>query len=339
MTTKREPKSLIELVKIHPNYVRDMADFMFQKQIGEGGFGIVWLSIDNKTNKLCAIKEINDTALEGTKLRRFLREVDTIIQVRNRFVVPFVGFSVESPYSIVTEYMAEGSLSQLIFKQKNEISGTTLTSIALCLAHGLRALHSSGIMHRDLKPGNILLTDKKFPRIIDFGLARLTSYQSPFSKGVGTCNYMAPEMFTSSNYTGKVDIYAFGMILYGMLERMPPFKKLTPVDIHKLINELDERPKFSNPFPSSIKTLIARCWAKDPNQRPDFFEIYDLFAKGKVSFPHAKSSKVVNLAKKIEEENDYLESQPTPESPMVNIQDIIRRLVAKRKSQLNKKRC
>lgn len=330
MEANREPKSLIDLVQLHPNYVRDMSDFTFQTQVGEGGFGIVWLALDHKTNKLCAIKEINDSLLEGTKLRRFLREVDTIVQVRNRFVVPFVGFSVESPYSIVTEYLSEGTLSHMLYKEKDEISGTKLTIIALCLAHGLRALHKHGIVHRDLKTGNILLTDKKFPRIIDFGLARLASYKSPNSRGVGTINYMAPEIFRSGNYNHKVDIYAFGMILYAMLEKLPPFKKMKPPEIQKLVVELDERPKFSNIFPSSIKTLITRCWATDPNSRPDFSEIYELFAKGKATFPHTNTSKVIDVARKIEEENEYLESQPQPEGPLVNIQDILRRLGTRR---------
>jgi serine/threonine protein kinase len=152
--------------------------------------------------------------------------VCTLALCGGQYLVPFVGFTVHPPYFIITEFMANGSLDHHIRRPKAAnapfvcpLTPTQRTKIAIVIAHGVRRLHEPGIMHRDLKPGNILLDDNLESRVCDFGISRFKGKgDTEMTRKIGTPSFMAPEQDLEQTYDNKVDVYAYSLILYEMSE-------------------------------------------------------------------------------------------------------------------------
>lgn len=287
-----------------------LSDFDFGDVIGKGGFGEVNRAIQKSTGRDVAIKQIFAERLEGNRLRRYIGEIKTMAKCDNMFLVPFVGFTAEPPYAIVSEYMPNGALDNYIRHRNNDmLSGTQLTAIAIGIAHGMIHIHSKNIIHRDLKAANILLDSKLFPRIADFGIARFEdSTDAGMTAKIGTPNYMAPELITSKDYTNKVDVYAYAMILYEMSENQRPFKGLKVNDIFQQVVQRDERPNFTRMTPAPLQKLIKRCWDRDPEMRPSFEEIFEEFRSGRVYFPDTRRYDITKFLQVIE--NDEAKRNP-----------------------------
>jgi len=302
-------------------YLRYLADFCIEESelvvkldefevgdtIGKGGFGEVKRAIQKKTGVQCAIKQIFNERLEGNRFRRYVGEIETLAQCDNMFLVPFIGFTADPPYAIVTEFMPNGSLDRYIRIKSDEctLTGTQLTAIAMGIAFGMLHLHINGIIHRDLKSANILLDSRLFPRICDFGIARFEeSGTVGMTAKIGTPNYMAPELISSTEYDRKVDVYAYAMILYEMCEHVRPFKGMKIGEIFKAVIENNERPKLTSSTPIPLQRLISRCWDRDPQQRPSFEEIFEEFSLGRVAFPNTKRFEIENFLKTIEQDEE-----------------------------------
>jgi len=288
------------------NLVVQMSDFLIGDVIGKGGFGEVRRAIRKSTGQDCAVKQIYSERLEGGKLNRYICEITTMAQCNSTFLIPFVGFTAEPPYAIVTEYMINGSLDRYVRHKdcSGYLNGSQLTCIAIGVAIGMMHLHSLGIIHRDLKCANILLDSKLFPRIGDFGIARFEDNMKDYTVKIGTPNYMAPELITTSVYNSKVDIYSYGMVLYEMSERKRPFKGMKINDIFQAVIQKQERPRFTQHTPAPLQKLICRCWSSDPDQRPTFVQIFEILQTGKVSFSNSKRLEILKFLKIIEYEEN-----------------------------------
>lgn len=299
-------RHLKELSRTESDLVVNLSNFELKDVIGKGGFGEVLRGIDKNTGKVVAIKQIFSEKLEGNKLRRYLGEIETMAKCNNFFLVPFVGFTTESPYSIVTEYMPNGSLNKYTRSRcKDLLSGTQLTSIAIGIAFGMVHLHSINIIHRDLKSANILLDENFFPRICDFGIARFDDPDtSILTKKIGTPNYMAPELITSNDYSNKVDVYAFAMILYEMAENVKPFQGMSVNDIFNSVVQSDKRPRFTHNTPPPLQRLIRKCWDRNPDDRPSFAQIFDEFTSGRVYFVNTNKFEVNKFVKMIRDHDE-----------------------------------
>lgn len=276
------------------NYILNLSEFIFGGVIGKGGFGEVRKAVQISTQRYCASKQIFSSRIEGSKFKRYISEVETMLKCDNMFLVPLVGFTVEPPYTIITEYMPGGTLDKALKPntKKEPLSPTQLTMIAIGIANGMMSLHQNNIIHRDLKSSNILLNANQLPAIIDFGISRVESSESGQTVGIGTPQYMAPELISSSTYDRKVDVYSFAMILYEMIELVKPFNDLSITDIFQKVVELGERPPFTEKTPKNLKKLIIQCWDQDPSKRPTFSQIFDEFASGKVFFPGTDAKKI-----------------------------------------------
>ena len=154
-------KQLEEFIAASPQLITQLSEFEFGDTIGKGGFGEVKRAVEKKTGRECAVKTIFTERLEGNKLRRYLGEVKTMSQCHNMFLVPFVGFTAEPPYAIITENMSNVSLDRFVRNRSGmSLSGTQLTAIAIGIANGMIHLHKIGIIHRDLKAANIMLDSR-----------------------------------------------------------------------------------------------------------------------------------------------------------------------------------
>lgn len=286
------------------DYIVDLGDFTQINTIGKGAFGKVYLANNNKTNIKYAIKELQFEHLEGRQLKLFCREVQILAKCHNLFLLPFRGFTLSFPYSIVTEFITNGSLYEALRHKPKapSLSPTHKTIIALGIANGMCHLHELNIIHRDLKSLNILLDENYYPKICDFGIARFKAESNqPVTQQIGTPHWMAPELFLKNNYDSKVDVYAYAIILWEMITEKIPFCGMNPIQIMTLVCQNHERPPLPEDLSPNLASLINLCWAQSPQERPTFKNIYKLFKEKKVYFDGTDFDEVDHVIEKIEE--------------------------------------
>lgn len=130
---------------------------------------------------------------------------------------------------------------------------------------------STPVLHRDLKSLNVLLDVNLTPKIADFGWTRIMAEKMTLK--VGTFQWMAPEVIKTKSYTEKADIYSFGIILWELASREPPYKQLSGIQVSIEVVEKKLRPPVSPDWPKPFSNLMERCWGEDPSSRPTFKEI------------------------------------------------------------------
>jgi serine/threonine protein kinase len=296
------------------DYLVDMSRMRRIQKLGDGAFGSVFLCQDTLTEWKIVVKELHNLEISEREFEFFKREILILIKAHNQFVLPCIGFSIRSPYSIITRYMASGSLWDVIHNRRGgSFSPTQKTCIAIGIAHGMRYLHRCNILHRDLKSPNILLDSWNLPKIADFGLSRFAdSAQSevPMTHGVGTPQWMAPEQI-AGEYGPPADVYAFGIILYEMLTEKVPFSECreTATELFLRISEGYRPPLPGN---SDIEKLIMQCWAHEPQQRPTFEEIYTWLASSVIQFPETNVGAIRSFLR-LKIENDIQPMNPVAE--------------------------
>jgi serine/threonine-protein kinase len=170
------------------------------------------------------------------------------------------------------EYIQGTSVAELLRRHKT-LPLVQLTDIVRQCCNGLEAAHQAGVVHRDLKPGNILIDENQQVKIIDFGLARMTHLEGMTATGLilGTPEYMAPEQIRGRPVDARTDIYALGAVIYHALVGRPPFAGVSPIAIgFAHCNEELQPPIAVNPQISEAwSQLVARALAKDPADRFD----------------------------------------------------------------------
>jgi predicted Ser/Thr protein kinase len=247
--------------------------YEIKKEIGRGGMATVYHAYDPRFERDVAIKVLPHAFLHDPQFRvRFEREAKMIALLEHPAIVPVYDFGEESeqPY-IVMRYMSGGSLSDRI--KQGPLSVEEASLIITRLAPALDAAHARGIIHRDMKPGNILFDQYGNAFISDFGIARLegSSGGATLTQGVilGTPAYMSPEQIQGNELDGRSDLYALGVILYEMLSGVQPYLSETPgkVMMMHILEPVPEIIKVKPDMPASINAVIEKAMAKDPNQR------------------------------------------------------------------------
>jgi serine/threonine protein kinase len=195
-----------------------------------------------------------------------------------------VGFTDTPPYCIATEYVPNGSLSDAL--SQSLLTPSQKSVIALAIAHGMNFLHRQNVMHRDLKPMNILLDSRWLPKICDFGISRFVAAEgaSKVTAQIGTAAWMAPEMFESTTYDKQVDVYSFGMLLWAMLTEKEPFAGRDGMQIAVAVCKNGARPQFPPGTPRALIELIKACWAQDSRERPTLENVVASLASGRAAF-------------------------------------------------------
>ena len=257
-------------------------DLKVLKEVGQGVSANVFYGIDKRNKKKVAIKQLKFKKLSGSKLQAFQREITVLATVNHPCLLGFNGATDTAPYCIVTDWMPNSTLYHEIHKFKR--LNPTLRTIALFdIARGMKYLHSKNIIHRDLKSLNVLFDENFHAKICDFGFSKYTDKEDVMTLNVGTTHWMAPELLSGDKkYTSKIDVYAYGIVLWEVVSNDIPFKGLEPPQIITQVLINNKRPIIPPDTNPALKNLITQCWDRDPNKRPSFEEIEARFVSEKI---------------------------------------------------------
>src|SRR6266581_4036410 len=252
----------------------DFGDYKLLEEIGRGGQGVVYRARQKSLNRTIALKVIGlgQWATEA-HLKRFRREAEAAANLDHPCIVPIyeVGEREGSCYFSM-KFIDGGQLDEVTKRQP--ISARTAAELIAKLARTVHHAHEHGILHRDIKPGNVLLDRNGEPHLTDFGLARLVETESTVTRTMevlGTPSYMAPEQAVGNNaaVSSVTDVYGLGAVLYQLLTAHPPFAGGTTYETIKLLLDTEPRqPRLWNPkIDRDLSTICLKCLEKDPKRR------------------------------------------------------------------------
>ncbi|POM26192.1 Serine/threonine-protein kinase AfsK [Actinomadura rubteroloni] len=251
---------------LHPGDPRQIGPYRLEARLGAGGMGQVFLGVSPGARRV-AVKVVRAEYAEDERFRqRFAREVEAARRVGGFHTAQVVDAdpAATSPW-LVTAFIPGPSLRQVVGAQ-GPLDAAAVRALAAGLAEGLAAIHACGLVHRDLKPGNVIMAADG-PRIIDFGIARATDATVLTSHNVvvGTYAYMAPEQVSGAPAGPSADVFSLGCVLaYAALGQGPFDATSIPAIVHRVLHE---EPDLSA-LPADLRNLIAACLAKDPARRP-----------------------------------------------------------------------
>jgi len=304
--------------------LRRVGPYQLIGRLGEGGMGTVYLATDPQGRQV-AVKLVRaDLMLNEQSRRRFRSEV-----TRARQVPPFCTAEVidadpyhEPPY-LVVEYIDGPSLYEVV-QRRGPLTGANLHSVAVGIATALSAIHGAGVIHRDLKPGNVLFGLGGI-KVIDFGIARAldpTSQHTRTNQMVGTVAYMAPERFdheASSRAGTAADIFAWGAVVaYAGTGRTPFGADSGPATAVRILTQPPELFDLDEP----MRSLVEQALAKDPRDRPTSRELFDrLLAAAPQGHQPASAARAPSVSMRdtpfLREIVEAATSKRTPSQPMV----------------------
>jgi eukaryotic-like serine/threonine-protein kinase len=239
--------------------------------LGIGGTAEVYLAHDEILDRDVALKVLRSQHAENEEfVKLFRREARSAAALNHPNVVPvyYWGRSEDGRYYMTMEYVSGGTLKDRI---GGPLDSSTVAGLGLQVADALRSAHEHGVIHRDLKPHNILLTEAGEARVADFGIARAanattTSQLSPL---MGTAGYMSPEQAKGESVGPASDLYSLGVVLYEALTGELPYRAEDPVALAmKHVNELPRSPREAQPeIPKDLAALILKLLAKRPEDR------------------------------------------------------------------------
>ena len=251
-----------------------LGDYELLEEIGCGGQGIVYRAQQKSLNRTVALKVLSTGyRSKQPRLMRFRLEAETAASLDDPNIVPIYEIGECDGSCYFSMKLVEGnSLDELVRRELLPIRRTV--ELIVKLARAVHYAHQRGILHRDIKPGNILVDAKGEPHLTDFGLARLTETESTVTRTIetlGTPSYMAPEQALGNNnqLTSATDVYGLGAVLYHLLTGHPPFAGGTTYDTIRLLLETEPRqPRLWNPkIDRDLTTICLKCLEKDPQRR------------------------------------------------------------------------
>ncbi len=252
----------------------DFGDYELQEEIGRGGQGVVYRAHQKSLNRIVAIKVIGlgYWAKEGD-LKRFRREAEAAASLDHPGIVPIYEVGERDGQCYLSmKYVEGGQLDEVVSREAIPIRRAV--KLIAKLARTVHHAHQHGILHRDIKPGNILLDQQGKPHLTDFGLARLLEAESTITHTLdvmGTPSYMAPEQAAgeTTKLNKATDIYGLGAVFYQLLTGHPPFAGGTTYETIRLV--LDTEPRqprsWNRKIDRDLSTICLKCLEKDPKRR------------------------------------------------------------------------
>ncbi|NMA62115.1 MAG: Stk1 family PASTA domain-containing Ser/Thr kinase [Firmicutes bacterium] len=243
------------------------------EKIGDGGMALVYSAKDHLLNRIVAVKVLRDQfAHDEQFVERFRREARSAASLSHPNIVNIydVGETGQNHF-IVMEYVQGNNLHDLI-RTQGRFSQDFIVDVGKQIAMGLAHAHYHGIIHRDIKPHNILITDEGRVKVTDFGIAQAMSATNLTQTGMvlGSVHYFSPEQARGVNVQASSDLYSLGIVLYEMITGLQPFRADSAVAI--ALKQIQEPPaplrNYAPDLDSELEDLVLRLLAKEPQQRP-----------------------------------------------------------------------
>ena len=254
--------------------------------IGKGGMGEVFLAQDTKLDRKVALKILPaEFAEDQDRMRRFVREAKSASALNHPNIITIheIGES-DGTHFIATEFIDGKTLTD--YAKINSLNYRSTLDIVIQVASALDEAHSAGIVHRDIKPDNVMIRANGLVKILDFGIAKLaetpamagglkvgeedeTAIQPPSTSPgmlIGTANYMSPEQAKGKEVDARTDIFSFGVVLYEMISGNLPFEGETALEMLAAILHKEPKP-FNGEVPAEIEKIISRCLQKERMER------------------------------------------------------------------------
>src|SRR5438132_3571961 len=253
---------------------KDFGDYELLKEIGRGGQGVVYRARQKSLNRIVALKVIGvGRWASEAHLRRFRLEAEAAASLNHPAIVPIHEIRERDGCCYFSMNLVEGGQLDEVVKRE-AVSIRRAVELIAKLARTVHYAHEHGILHRDIKPGNVLLDKEGEPHLTDFGLARLVETESTVTRTtdcLGTPSYMAPEQASGNNaeLTSAADIYGLGAVFYQLLTGSPPFVGRSTYETVRLLLETEPRqPRLLNPkVDRDLSTICLKFLEKDPKRR------------------------------------------------------------------------
>ena len=261
---------------------KTIRNYRITEKLGVGGQGAVYKAIDNKLGRAVVIKVIPpELSAKQTNLKRFEREARLASSLDHPNICTIFDLDEQDGVHFIAMQYVEGkNVRQLVAGRPLELKTALL--IGVQVADALAAAHSRGIIHRDIKSGNVMVTSSGQVKVLDFGLAKLLDDEQALSSGIhrteltevgvpyGTATYAAPEQARGDRVDKRADIFSLGVLLYEMLTGTWPFRGKTTIDVRHAVLHDPPRPISelrSRPIPPHLEQIVHRALAKEPKDR------------------------------------------------------------------------
>jgi serine/threonine protein kinase len=252
--------------------------FELMDKLGEGGMGVVYRARYVVDNRHVAVKLLPPDIANEMILSRFERELEILNTLRHPHIVRCFGGVCEGNQHFYAMELVEGGTLDRLLEQRGRLSWEATVQFALQMAAGLAYAHERGVVHRDVKPGNFLLTPGGKLKLSDFGLATVEAATriTAAGKTMGTFPYMAPEQIRGRPpVSPQTDLYALGCVIFEMLTGRTPFIGDAPAEVmHKHLDDVPPRiHEFVNDCPPALELIVRDLLQKDPTDRPESAQI------------------------------------------------------------------
>jgi len=240
--------------------------------LGEGGMSYVYKAIDKQLQRTVAIKTLKPNYVEQEKfVERFKREAQTAANLNHPNIVQIFDWGIGDEPFFVMEYI-EGNTLTSIIANKRTISMNDILFIGAQVSSGLQAAHSKGLVHRDIKPGNIMITPEGKVKVTDFGIVSLQNEESDITKTgsiLGTASYISPEQAQGKPVSKESDLYSLGTVMYELITGKPPFEGDTPIaTATKHITDKPEKlSTYRVDIPKGVENAVLKLLHKYPKDR------------------------------------------------------------------------
>ena len=251
---------------------REIAGYRIESEVGRGGMGVVYLASQSFPERKVALKVLSpDLAADPAFRERFVRESNAAASTEHPHIVPIYGAGESDGELYLAMRYVEGTDLRSLLEREGPLGPDRAARICAEIADALEAAHERGLIHRDVKPGNVLLDSREHAYLTDFGLIRRTHVDPGITKTgqfMGTIDYVAPEQIMGGELDGRIDVYSLGCVLYECLTGAPPFRRDSEVaTIYAHLHEAPAPTDGARGAASPVEAVAIRAMAKRPQDR------------------------------------------------------------------------